>query len=629
METSSDRRDEPREQEQSVRTRSRQDDSFARRLGAPLLLLGLLGLALPACGDGDSDGGSAPTPDVGLADSGPRPADQGADLGPAHDEGVPDQGSLPEDQGLGDQGPGDSGPSDLGLGDQGPGDSGPGDLGRADQGAPDLGPPDPFAIPQDLPRALPFELTRPAAGEAPSAEQRAAFTRKLTLLLRRTRFFDWLLSTSHGVHASTGRPDYSLWWQDVEAVKTGDLVTFRHNSDGGAHNVMIPSSKVLAQSIAGTLSTGDTTMARVAEQYAKALVATCKGMVFDENDPEPYLMARNIATFNHEYQLADGRRAAVDYTLWYNSYESWNAQRIHYPNNPYWGDIWVTNMRSKDDVAHIVRTAAWLPYLVQDTQDEALRAAGEEAWRYVVGFSRDIVDHDWKIRTKDAQGQPYVPDQDLASYSDYDALDPRCECTNKLTAALLGYGDARQVDCGDGIGFLYEGIAVAGHYFNYAIIRNYHMGAAALALVRGQNELARGLIEGLGSRATRYLDPSQHEAGRVNASWDADVAVYLLQASAVGMPLTGQEAQHIRSRFDATLDAFLAWDRWNLWDPAVPDGVYNHRGGGYRPPTDGHRIGAENLAFFFEHCWSPFRNPAGVELVDCDLLQHPERWPEE
>ncbi|MBM4388106.1 MAG: hypothetical protein FJ088_10240, partial [Deltaproteobacteria bacterium] len=346
-----------------------------------------------------------------------------------------------------------------------------------------------------LPQSLPFELKRADEGEPLTEEEIGEFTAKMTGLWKQIDFFRWVLRTSHGMDASTGKPDYMVWWHDVDAVKEGDKVTFRHSQSGGAHNIYIPTSKVLAQAIGGYLLTGDAAMGKVAEQYAKGITASMKGMVYDDKDPLEYLMSRNIVAQNHEYEI-DGRKKAVDYTPWYNAYEEWNAHRIHYPNNPYWGDIWVTNMRSKDDVCHIFRTAPFLLYAAEYGKDEYVRVASKEAYEYLQGFSKDIVDSGYYIRTKDKDGKPYIPSEDLASFVSYDELFPLGECTPKLSSALLGYGEAKGIDCGKGYDKIYEGFATTSHYYNYAILRNFHMAAVINALVAGKNDAAFSLLLG-------------------------------------------------------------------------------------------------------------------------------------
>jgi hypothetical protein len=40
------------------------------------------------------------------------------------------------------------------------------------------------------------------------------------------------------------------------------------------------------------------------------------------------------------------------------------------------------------------------------------------------------------------------------------------------------------------------------------------------------------------------------------------------------------------------------------------------------------RIHAEDLMYFFWHCWSPFRGDEGAEIVDCGVIRDPARWGE-
>src|SRR5262245_50124540 len=88
----------------------------------------------------------------------------------------------------------------------------------------------------DLPDRLPFSFERPDQGDPVSDEEIEAFSRRVAAFWKRTDYFGWVLSVSHGVDASTGLSDYSVWWQDIEAIKAGDRVTFRHTEQGGGKN---------------------------------------------------------------------------------------------------------------------------------------------------------------------------------------------------------------------------------------------------------------------------------------------------------------------------------------------------------------------------------------------------------
>ncbi|MBI4822486.1 MAG: hypothetical protein HY791_39870 [Deltaproteobacteria bacterium] len=481
-------------------------------------------------------------------------------------------------------------------------------------------------VPEEgLPRALPFAFDRPDLGEPVGEALRAQATQSVTRFFARSKYFAWIHETSHGVDASTGRRDYALWWHDVDAVKAGNLVTFTHSASGGAHNVYIPTSQVLAGAAAGYLATKDPDMAKVAEQYAKALTASIRGLVYDENDPNPYLMARNVVAQNHRFTLPDGREKAVDYSPWYTTYESWNAQRLHYPRNPDWGDIYVTNMRSKDDLPHVYAAVPWLMYLSADASDRAVKDAASEALSHLAGFAEDIVESGYVIRTKDAAGKAFVPTEDLASFVRYEELIPNAECAAKLGTAYIAFGESRGNACGFNEGNDYEGIATSVHYYNYHIVQTFHVAALSNALVHRDFEVARNLLTGLMIRIERYRNPESDEPGQSDRSWPADLAILMLRAAAFGMPLNHDEATDVMTELARAAESYSAWSRWNLWDPSVPDGTYDHRSG-YRPASEGGVVPIEAMGLVFEYCASPLRNPAGIAPFDCDRVLDSRRW---
>ncbi|NOZ86732.1 MAG: hypothetical protein GXP49_10770 [Deltaproteobacteria bacterium] len=468
---------------------------------------------------------------------------------------------------------------------------------------------------------LPFHIDREKQGDPLDPGEVRSLTQKVTDFLRQIDYFTWVYETCHGLDASTGYPDYLIWWHDVDAVKSGDLVTFRNNSKyGGSHNNAEPTGSVLTQALAGYLLTGDHSMGMVAEEFAKSITALMKGFVHDKSDPLEYLMTRNIVTHNHSFTLPSGKKKAVDYSDWFFEYEGWNANRYHYPDNPYFGDIWVTTMRSKDDLPYLYRAAAWFPYARKTAPDESVRKAVSEAWRYMQGFAKDIVDNNYHIRTKDKQGKPYIPDEDLASFVDYLKLFPDAECDARLATALLAYNDDSGIDCGDGQGSGYDRASGAMHYYNYSIVDNFHLAAVHLALVLGKYNLAKRLVRGLVRRLERYEDPGSNEPGRENPDWQRDVALLLLKSAALGMPLTNSEARMVEKFYSQSVDAYLDFPNWDLWDESVPDGTYDFRSG-FRPAhvPDAFRI--EDIAYILEYCWSPFKDTKGAVFVDCNQVE--------
>jgi len=481
----------------------------------------------------------------------------------------------------------------------------------------------------DIPDELPITFTRPDVGEPLGAQEITSFTRKLTGFLAQVDYFGWALWHAHGLHSSYSpdMPDYGLYWQDTRAVKQGDTITFVHY--GGADNLEIRTSKVLAQALGLYLASGDETARRLAELYSKGIVALFQGMLWGEDDPDTYVTARAIFTHNHSYTDIFGHQVAVDYDPVKQEKYDWNAHTIPYSNDQVFGSIWVRNMRSKDDLPHLFRVAPLLLRAARDATDPALRQAALQGWNYLEGFARDIVDHDYKIRTKE-NGECYVPVEednpdvykDLATFTNFDSIMPGAECNPKLTCALMAYGDDRGNDCGDGISRQYEAVATAGHYFNYAIVRYFHLTALLQAYLAGKTTLARELLAGL---AQRVDEMEADDSERLDhPEWDADMASYLLAAAAAGLPLTSREARIIQERYSLAVDHYLAWPYWDLYDASVPDGEYDYRPG--RDQGEDRHVRPEEMAYIIEYCYSPFRNPAGVQLVDCEVVLDPARW---
>lgn len=483
---------------------------------------------------------------------------------------------------------------------------------------------DDYVKPTAIPRELAIEFTRESAGDALTNEEISDFTDRVIGFYKSFDYFSWVLRTTCGVDVSTELPDYRLWWHDADMVKTDDGITFKHCQHGGDHNVMISTSKLLSEAAAYYRATDDQAAGKVCEQLCKGITATMKGMVFDENDEVDWLMARNIYAFAQEYEIEPNKRTFVDYSDCYNEYVAWNTNRFNYPDNPTWGDIWVTNERSKDDVCHLFRAASFLPILVEDANDDYVADACRETWEYLEKFSRDIVDSGYFIRSKDKNGEIYIPtgqDKDLASFVDYMGFDPRNECPARMSSVLMGYGEARETvnECDGGYPTSFDEISAITHFFNYDIFRNFHMASVGLALLKWELPAARQMLQGLANRSTDMMHPSPDEPGVSDSRWDEENALVLLQSASVGLPLTDEEALLIQTMYGNSIVNYSTFPNWDLWDESVANGTYIPMGG-MRPIHCDDCIHIEDMFFLFEYCMSPYRNPTGVSPVDCNRL---------
>lgn len=497
---------------------------------------------------------------------------------------------------------------------------------------------DAFVKPDHLPTSLPVAFTRPEAGEPLTAQEVTEFTQRYVAYLKDTGYFKWVWDTSHGYDASTGKPDWMVWWQDVDLIKEGGKLTFYHGNAGGAHNVMIPTTEILSAAQAFYMQTHDEWAGRLVEQYCKGITATMTGFLFDENDENIYVMARNIIGQNHEWTDLLGHTKAVDYSHWYTEYSDWNAERFEYVNNPVFGDIWVTNLRSKDDVCHMFRTMALLPYMVQGLEDGTVRDACTQTLEYMKGFAKDIVDNGYNIRTKDKNGVAYLPgcenEKDLSSFVCFSGLDDQSECTARAAAALVAYGDTRGVDCRTGYNSLYDQFSQITHCFNYHINWNFHMAAVANALVNWELDYALGLMNGLAQRMDSVLHPSAEEPGPDNCTdYRIEGAQMLAMCAPVGMPLTAEEVRHIHAIWDRSIESYKTWPRYDMWSESVPDGTYLYHGGddSSRPKahdftngdgkTERLEVDIQAMPMLLEFCDSPLVNPTTAPLLDCQVVR--------
>lgn len=478
--------------------------------------------------------------------------------------------------------------------------------------------------PEEQPGApgLPFVFTRPAAGEAPSAERVTAFTRKITGFWKQVDYFRWASRIAHGLDASYDPklPPYLVWWGQVAAEKSGDTVTFVHGD--WDDNLTIEMSKLMAGVSAGYLATRDPAMRRLVVGFANGYSAFVRAMRWGGEPPDEFIWARAVYTHDHAWTV-DGRKAAVTYEPVRRRVTDWNAHTVPNETNPDFGSIWVRNMRSQDDVPHILRVAPWLARLEQDAPDDDVRKAAGEALGFLRGFARDVVAHGFVIRSKE-DGVVFTPDADLASFVYYDGVFPDAQCNAKLALSLVANGAPGGIDCGDGTEQRdYEAVAGTAHYYAVPIYRYFHVVAVSNALASGQDALAKTLLEGLAQRFDAMAtDPLRAKY----VEWEPDRAATLLAAAATGLPLTGDEAALVHAQYDAAVDFYAAWPLWDLWSPIVADGRYpyvlEHRAGDVDHPT------VQEMAAFLEYCESPWRNPAGAALVDCDVVRDPSRWGE-
>jgi hypothetical protein len=508
------------------------------------------------------------------------------------------------------------------------------------------GPVDDLLPPPPVSGSLGYERpAREPAGQAITDVERTAFTKKVMSFFKDTGYWDWVYRLSHGLDDSydPSMPGYKMWWQDTGMRREGDTIVMFHY--GRAENILKRSIKVMDSAIAGYFLTGDTRMAEVATEYLKGVVALSTGMEFEREDPlVKYLHARAIFNHDHEYEV-DGRKVRVDYSGAKEASFKWNVHVFEIPDNPTYGDIWVSNMRSKDDVPYLFWSLPIVTRAYYEADDPELQAAAKTYIEYTRGFSQSIVDNDWHILTKYEDGEAVMqidatiesnPPADLGSFVHWQKIfGPDVECNAQLGAALAGYADTfGKDDCDSGmIGWQFEKTATDINYFNYNIYGYFHIGALGAAHAWNFPELAEPLMNGL---VTRFDEVMYNEdlANRDHLEYETDMAGWLLAAAGQGYPLTAAEARHIMDWYGQSADHYREWEHWEPWS-SLEDGEELRS---YKPVrnlvnADGSRgytyVRAVEMPYVFEYCASPYRDTEGVQFIDCEIVADPTLWVED
>jgi len=415
-------------------------------------------------------------------------------------------------------------------------------------------------------------------------------------------------------------PYYSVYWSGVTPFKQGDRVIFRHAHGGSAENIMIPNPVLLTNVIAAYRFSGDEKLARLADELARGISAQLMGSVWDESVPQEdrYVMARSVVNNNYEGVLEDGRKYAVDYSSWrIRDIRRWNTWFMNVPNNPYWGDIYIQNMRSQDDICHLFRAGGLIPHFMDDFPDPQVRTGVRGAYFDLQAFAKDMVDHGFKIRSVDLDGTLFIPGIDLADLLFYG---PEAECTATLATQLYAYGEPGGIDCGNGRIWWYEFIANLKNKYNLEIIRNFHMAALLHSMNFGHNDVAYALMEGLANRSladyNRLNDVFDSEDQR--ESYVGHLAGSLVKYAACGLPLLAREVRFIHETYDQAMEVWNDYEHWDLWDDSVGDGRRS-----YKPGT---RIPYQDMTAFLQLCASPYDNETGNNVVDCEIIRDASNW---
>ena len=462
------------------------------------------------------------------------------------------------------------------------------------------------------PKSLPFTYTRPESGTPIDQATIDQKTDELIDLLTKTRYFGFVSERVHGWPESDPQKRfwYGVWWSGVDVNVASGKVTYFHEP-GGSDNDGIGTSPLLEGSCFAHVLWSDPRIEHLTRKILRGYSSWVLAMERSSGDPDT-LMTR--ASYPASIQSDDGNVSYfIDYSKNQPGIDNGATDYVHIATNPIWGDEWVKNKRSKDDIGHMFRAVAQL-----DTCDGTFTEAGAQddlvqLRKLYQMWSRRVEDDGWAIATLDQNDQVFIPPDELAHFATVGTAD--VECAGKLALRLFGRRTPGELVCGNGISSLDATATALGHS-NGNILRSDHEAAAGHALLSANVDVAQMLVEGLGQRLDDMMNA--YAAGNPEPFLTTeDAADLILHSANAGVPLTWRDVAFLHTQIDLAHQTYLDPSNdavYKSFDPATPDGSYV-----YQPAGQG--LNFTSIAALLGQCAAEWRNPASHPVLNCDKLR--------
>jgi len=475
--------------------------------------------------------------------------------------------------------------------------------------------PDP-ARPQGITGGLtvqPITAGRADVGQPLSQEELRAGTQRYIDLLKATRYFHFIRERAHGWPKEAGNGYwFTQWWEYVWSEKTGERIRFDHVA--GSDNPNMSTGKIMEGSCFAYRL-----FDRAAVRDQSPGMQSVQGLVRGFNawilagqrraDPNNTpILQRTLYTKPVEFDRG-GQKVFLDYSKMPGGPSQQVSQTVHLTDNPHWSEIWVKNRRSKDDVGHMMRSLG----NTMATCTGTLSADGEKDLKETTDnyarLGQQIVADGFGFRSYETNRNvtvqsPYLPD----------VLVVKPECNGRAMWSLIAKGDPA-ADCGNGIQ-VSDALAARNH-MNRRLLESHHAAAVIWARIRGQQEFAQRLLEGLGQRLTTTMNALAN--GRSDAGFTPlKFSEAMIEASNAGVQLTSREIRWLHGQIDKAFEDMTAKDyRADFFTALLsgqPDGRWQFTPGSVNIefPTMGSLIGA---------CTSQLRHPAARPVFDCEMLK--------
>jgi hypothetical protein len=457
-------------------------------------------------------------------------------------------------------------------------------------------------------------FARSDRGVAVTESERQQATSEFITLLKDTQYFDFIDSRVHGMPESN--PDHPFWWgtmwTGVKVQKLKGSVTYIHSTDG-SDNAGIQTSPFLENACFAYILTGDQKYAHLARRLMRGMSAWILSSARSANET-PKILSRVF--YPQSFHSSDrGLNLTINYEASRPGINGIPSSYVHLPNNPSFGDIWIKNNRSVDDIGHMIRAIAQVQSC-RDFFDEEARADLDQLNQLYSNWASSVDSNNFIIPTYNLLAEPVLIKNGLGDYNTYKLLGFDPTCIEKLAVRLLHGPDTQNLNCNKGISLLEK---LGGKFLQndaIEILRSHHVAAVAMAQLRLRPLVAEKLMEGLVERMDRDLAVAKNI--KLSPKFDIqDIPTFLIHANNVGVPLTSEEIHFVYERLHTAYIGMrdpAYYNTFHLFDPSVPDGSYS-----FDPPHIGLYFYA--LGSMLGSCTSSFQNPNARALLDCERIK--------
>lgn len=465
------------------------------------------------------------------------------------------------------------------------------------------------ALPELIAKDLAFQ--RQSNNTPPiSAGELSSATDAYISLLKGTRYFEVLDERIHGwPESNPAKPPFGIWWIGVQLERRGGKVVYRHH-EIGSDNAAADTGDLLENLCYAQRFLGDGVHTRTLKRTAQGLAALANAMRSKSSPNQGILLSRSF--YPEPVESTDQSTPIFfDYSRARPGTDNSATEYVHISDNPHWGDVWVKNKRSKDDMGHVMRGISQTSQTCKDILEGQAKTALIEAKSSHMLWAQRVISDSGAIATLDKSRKVYWPFETLARFVSFGGI----ECTAYLALHLFSSGGTGDYDCGNGTSGIIDWLAQINDQ-NLPLVESYHLAAMAGALEYSRLAGARQLADGLASRLSKMSELAY------NNSWSdsyklENFSALILRSNTLGIPLQNNEARWLQKQIINAKNSYLTPQRDHLYEflnKAETDGIYP-----YTPHGDG--ILWRDIGAVLGTCSSAWRAQSGAKIVDCDRLR--------